>query len=136
MSQRRARTRRQRTWTAAPVTRGAVRCGAMLGFLFASELASQRLRKAVRLASGVRIGGLGKLAVTERKEVTGDESSRLVENCGRTGRRKVELAGGVEREESGAELATGVARETSNGEEVGNSEQAGRKRGIGGLGIR
>ena len=90
----------------------------------------------MRLARDGRIGGLGKLAVTERMEVTRDESTRVVENCGGTGRRTVELAGGVEREESGAELAADVARETSNGEEACNSEQAGRKRGIGGLGIR
>ena len=117
------------------MTAVAVRCCARLGFLFAAEPAWQRLRKVIQFASGVLIGGLGKLAGTERMEVTGDESSRAVENCGRTGRRTVELAGGTEREESGAELATGAAREASNWEAAGNSEQAGRKRGIGGLGI-
>ena len=117
------------------MTRGAVRCCARLGFLFAAEPVSQRLRKAIRLARDGRIGGLGKLAGTERMEVTRGESSRVVENRGRTGRPTVELAGGAEREESGAELAPDVAREDSDGKDACNSEQAGRKRGIGGLGV-
>ena len=117
------------------MTAVAVRCCARLGFLFAAEPAWQRLRKVIQFASGVLIGGLGKLAGTERMEVTRDESSRPVESSGGTGRRKVKLAGGTEREESGAELAVGVARESSDGEAAGNSEQAGRKRGIGGLGV-
>ena len=87
----------------------------------------------MRFADDRRIGGLGKLAVTERMEPTKDESPRPVENSGRTGRRTAELAGGAEREESGAELAADVARESSNGEAACNSEQAGKKRGIGGL---
>ena len=89
----------------------------------------------MRFADERRIAGLGKLAGTERREMTRDESSRAVENGGRTGRRKVELADGTEREESGAELATGAAREASNGEAADNSEEAGRKRGIGRLGV-
>ena len=117
------------------MTRGAVRCCARLGFLFASEPTSQRLRKAIRLARGGRIGGLGKLAVTERMEVTRGESSRPVENGEGTGGEKVELAGGVEQAESGAELAADMAREGSDGKDARNSEQAGRKRGIGGLGV-
>ena len=117
------------------MTAVAVRCCARLGFLFASEPAWQKLRKAMRFADERRIAGLGKLAGTERRGMTRDESSRAVENGGRTGRRKVELADGTEREESGAELAVGVARESSDGEAAGNSDQAGRKRGIGGLGI-
>ena len=131
MQQRRARTRRLRTWQAASVTRGAVRCCARLGFLAASELAGQRLRKAVRFADGVRIGGLGKLAVTERMEAIRDQSSHPVENSGGTGGGRMELAGGVERGESGAALAADVAREASSGEEACNWEQAGRKRRIG-----
>ena len=118
------------------MTRGAVRCCARLGFLAASELAGQRLRKAVRFADGVRIGGLGKLAVTERMEATRDQSSHPVENSGGTGGGRMELAGGAEREERGAALAADVAREGSSGEEACNWEQAGRKRGIGRLGIR
>ena len=117
------------------MTAVAVRCCARLGFLFASEPAWQKLRKVIQFASGVRIGGLGKLAGTERMEVTRDESSRAVENGGGTGRRTVELAGGVERAESGAELAAGMARDAFSGEDACNSEQAGRKRGIGGLGV-
>ena len=89
----------------------------------------------MRLADDRRNGGLGKLAGTERMEVSRDESTRVVENCGRTGGGKVELAGGVEREESGGELAAGVAREASNGEVACNWEQAGERRGIGRLGV-
>ena len=117
------------------MTRGAVRCCARLGFFFASEPAWQRLRKTIRFADDRRIVGLGKLATTERMEATRNEIPRPVENGGRTGRRTVEFAGGSEREESGAELAAGVEREASNGEGAGNSEQAGRKRRIGGLGV-
>jgi len=85
----------------------------------------------MRLADGVRIGGLGKLAVTERMEATRDQSSHPVENSGGTGGGSMELAGGAEREESGAALAADVAREASSGEEACNWEQAGRKRRIG-----
>ena len=121
---------------AATVTRGAVRCCARLGFLFAAEPAEQKVRKAMRLADDRRIGGLGKLAGTERMELTRDESPRPVENCRGTGRGRMELAGGAEREESGAELAAGVAREGSDWKATRNWEQAGERRGIGGLGVR
>ena len=70
----------------------------------------------MRFGDDRRIGGLGKLATTERMEATRDESSRAVENCGRTSGGRMELAGGAEREESGAELAADVAREGSNEE--------------------
>ena len=88
--------------------------------MFASEPTWQRLRKAVRFASDRRIGGLGKLATTERMEVTRDESSRVVENGGRTSGGRMELAGGAEREESGADLAADVAREGSDREAACN----------------
>ena len=89
----------------------------------------------MRFADDRRIGGLGKLAITERMEVTRDESSRPVENSGTTRRRTVELAGNSEREERGAELATGATRDGSAGEAAGHWEHAGRKRRIGRLGV-
>ena len=89
----------------------------------------------MRFADDRRIGGLGKLAITERMEVTGDEIPRPVENSGRTRRRTVELAGGSEREERGAELATSAARDGSAGKAAGHWKQAGRMRGIERLGV-
>ena len=135
VSQRPARTRRLRTGKAATVTRAAVRCSARLGFFVAAEPAWQRLRKVIRFADDRRIGGLGKWAITERMEVTRDESSRPVENSGTTGRRTVKLAGGSEREDRGTELATGATPDGSAGEAPGHWEQAGRKRRIGWLGV-
>ena len=68
-------------------------------------------------------------------EATKDQSRRPVENGGRTGGEKVELAGVVVKPGgSGAELAADVEREACDNERANNSEQTGERRGIGSLG--
>ena len=61
-----------------------------------------------------------------------DENRRPVENGRRTGDEKVDLAGVVkEPRGSGVELAADVEREGWDGELARNSEQTGKRRGIG-----
>ena len=86
----------------------------------------------VGLAENDRITRDRKLASTERMEATKDENRRPVESRGRTGDEKVAHAGVVVKlRGSGAELAADVEREACDGEHARNSEQTGKRRGIG-----
>ncbi len=84
------------------------------------------------LAGDDRITDGEKLASGKRTEVTKDQRCRPVENGGRTDDEKVALAGVVgEPRGSGAELAAEVEREACDGEPANDSEQTGKRRGIG-----
>ena len=65
-------------------------------------------------------------------EMKKDESGGCVERQNKSRREKVKLAGVVMKPRgSGAELAADVERETCSGGDARNSEQHGKRRGIG-----
>ena len=91
----------------------------------------------VALAGDDRVTGDEKLAHAERMEVRKAQSRRSVETGAMTGDEKVKLAGVVrEPRGSDAELATDAEREASAGQDARDSEQTGKRRGIGKLGVR
>ena len=84
------------------------------------------------LAGDGRVTDDEKLALAERMAARKDQRRGPVENGGQTGRERVEFAGVVMKPRgSGAELAADVEREACDGEDARNSEQTGRRRGIG-----
>ena len=137
MREGRDRTGRPRTGIAAPVTRGAVLCSAWLGVRLDSVETWNKSLETVALAGDDRETGDGKLADTERMEATKDQRRGPVEPRGMTGDEKPPLTGIVaEPRGSDAELAAGAEGAACAGQDAGNSEQAGRRRGIGKLGVR
>ena len=100
-------------------------------------VAWNKILEPVGLAGDERITRDGMLAITERMEGRKAQSRRPVENGGRTGGEKVALAGVLVKPRGhDAELAADVERETCDGECANNSEQTGKRRGIGYLEVR
>ena len=121
---------------AGAVMCGAVRCSAWLGVRLDSEETWNKSLETVALAGNDRVTGDEKLAHAERMEVRTDQSRRSVEARGMTGDEKAKLTGvAAEPRGSDAELATDAEREACAGEAARNSEQAGKRRGIGKLGV-
>ena len=99
-----------------------------------SETASNRNLETLVLADEQRTASDEKLASSERMEVRKDKSRGCVERRNGTCDEKVELAGvAVKPRGSDAELVTDEERKAWNGKDARNSEQAGKKRGIGKL---
>ena len=112
--------------------RVAVRCSAWLGVRLAWESASEKKLKTLGLAGDGRVTGDEKLASSGRMEVRKDKNGGCVERRNGTGDEKVELVGVTAKPRgSGAELATDVERKAWSGKNARNSEQAGKRRGIG-----
>ena len=122
---------------AGAVTCGAVLCSAWLCVRLESEKALKKSLETVVLAGDDRITGDEKLAPAERMEGRKDESRRGVETRAMTGDEKVARTGMVAAPRgSDAELAAGAEGEGSAGQDVGNSGQTGKRRGMGKLGVR
>ena len=102
-----------------------------------SEKALKKSLETVVLAGDDRITGDEKLAHAERMEGRKDENRRAVETRAMTGDEN-EVPTGVAAEPRGSdtELATDAEREGSAGQDVGNSGQTGKRRGMGKLGVR
>ena len=123
----------RRRQEAAAVTAVAVRCSAWLGVRLDSRETWNKSLETVVLAGDERVTGDEKLAHAERMEIRKDQSRRPVETRGMTGDENVKLAGvAAEPRGSDAELAADGEREASAGQDACNSEQTGRRRGIGG----
>ena len=119
------------------MTPGAVRCSAWLGVRLDSVETWNKSLETVALVGDDRVTGDEKLAHAERMEATKDQSRRPVETRAMTCDENVELTGiATEPRGSDTELATDAECEASAGEAASNSEQAGKRRGIGKLGIR
>ena len=112
--------------------RVAVRCSAWLGVRLDSERAWKKSLETMALAEGGQITGDEKMALAERMEASKEQSGRSVETRGMTGDENVAPTGVVtEPRGSDAELAADGEREGSAGQTARNSEQTGRRRGIG-----